>query len=103
MTATATKLATHKPMQVHIDGKIDRKRRYDNKTYTTVITPAADEYSRPNVIEIRSSQNVGEIDEKISVDCVLGGYLGKSYSVTDRSTGELRQIVPVNLFLDLIE
>lgn len=91
-----------KPLQVHIAGKIVRVRRHEKFFYTTVICPAKDEYSRPNIVEIRSKSRFGEVEETTRVNAELGGYEGKSYQVTDRETGERKNLVPVNLFLDLL-
>lgn len=88
------------PCEVRIVGKITRKRRHERQYYTTVIMPAKDEYSRPSTVEIRSSAPLGELDDRIDVRCELGGYEGKSYRVTDRETGEARQVFPVNMYLD---
>lgn len=91
-----------KPLQTVIAGKITRIRRHEKFTYTTVICPAKDAYSRPSVVEIRSKARFGEMDEEIKVNAELGGYEGKSYSVTDRESGERKNLIPVNLFLDLL-
>lgn len=90
-------------MRIRIIGKATRVRRYEKFTYTTVICPAADEYSKPSVCEIRSKARFAEVDEKIDVFSTLGGYEGKSYAVTDRESGERKTMVPVNHFLDLVE
>lgn len=90
------------PAQVRIVGKVTRKRRHERQTYTTVIMPARDEYSRPSTVEIRSEQAFGDVGDRIDVVCELGGYEGKPYQVTDRDTGERRTAHPVNLYLDLV-
>lgn len=92
-----------RPMAVLIAGKVLRVRRHETFTYTTVITPAKDEYSRPSVVEVRSKARFGEKDEVIRVTCELGGYEGKAYAVVDKDTGERKTLVPVNHFLDLVE
>lgn len=92
-----------KPLSVVVAGKVTRVRRHEQHTYTTIICPARDEYSRPSVVEIRSKARFAERDETTRVSCELGGYEGKAYQVTDRETGERKSLVPVNLFLDLVE
>lgn len=92
-----------RPMAVLIAGKVMRVRRHESFTYTTVICPAKDEYSRPSVIEVRSKARFGEKDEVVRVSCELGGYEGKAYSVVDKDSGERKTLVPVNHFLDLVE
>ena len=95
--------AKARPREVLIEGKVLQVRRHEQFTYTTVICPAADVYSKPQVVEIRSKSRFSDRDEETHVTCLLGGYEGRSYQVTDRETGERRQLVPVNLFLDLVE
>lgn len=92
-----------KPLSVVIAGKVTRVRRHEQFTYTTVICPAKDEYSRPSIVEIRSKARFAEREETTRVTCELGGYEGKPYQITDRETGERKTLVPVNLFLDLVE
>ena len=89
-------------LQTSIMGKITRVRKHEKFFYTTLICPAKDEYSKPNIVEIRSFNRFGDVDEvsKITVD--LGGYEGKSYRVVDKETGESKTLIPVNLFLDLV-
>ena len=94
---------TAKPMHVFIIGKVERVRRYEQFTYTTVICPAPDLYSKPQVLELRSKARFAEREEEVKVWGRLGGWQGKPYKVTDKETGEIRQLVPVTLFLDLIE
>lgn len=91
------------PGQVLVVGKCLRVRRYEKNIYTVIICPARDEYSRPAVVEVRSNARFSEPEEKVSVLCELGGYEGKSYSVTDRETGERKNLVPVHLHLTLVE
>jgi len=92
-----------RPMVAFVVGKVTRVRKYEKFTYTTVICPAKDEYSKPSVVEIRSKSRFAETEEKVSVDCEIGGYEGKAYAITDRETGERKNLVPVNHFLDLVE
>lgn len=90
-------------LRVRVVGKTIRVRKYEKHTYTTVICPAADEYSKPSIVEIRSSSRFADVDDKIDIHVSLGGYEGKSYAITDRESGERKNLVPVNHFLDLVE
>jgi hypothetical protein len=90
-------------MRVAIKGRCDRVRRYDNRFFTVVTTPAPDEYSRPSVLEIRSNSRFVEPGDTFSCEALLSGFAGRSYQVTDKDTGERRTVNPVNLFLDLVE
>lgn len=96
-------MAQSKTLHTVVQGKVLRVRRYEQFTYTAVICPAPDVYTRPSVVEIRSKSRFADSEEEVKVNCVLGGYEGKPYRATDRETGESRQLIPVNLFLDLAE
>jgi hypothetical protein len=99
VTPLGAKIAT---MEVSIAGKVLRVRRHEAFTYTTVVTPAADSYSKPSIVEVRSKARFAERDEETTFRARLGGYEGRSYRVTDKDTGEQKQLVPVNMFLDLL-
>lgn len=103
VAAIKKETAARVPLRVFVQGKVTRVRRHEKFVYTTVICPAKDEYSRPSVVEIRSMARFAEVEETCKADCVLGGYEGKSYTHTDRESGERKTLIPVNLFLDLIE
>lgn len=96
---SATALA---PMVVIVKGKVLRVRRHEQTFFTTVVTPAQDEYSRPQFVEIRSRERIGDAEQVITQRCRLGGYEGRSYRVTDKHTGEPRTAVPVNHTLDAL-
>ncbi len=68
-------------MQVLVNGRIEAVRRYEGKVYTHVLTPAPDQYTRPQLVEVRSPKRLGEKHDEISVTCVLGGYQRKPYQV----------------------
>lgn len=88
--------------EVTVKGKIEAHRRYDNKHYHRVITPAPDAYSRPQVLEIRSDSKLGQRDDEIIVDCKLGGYTRKAFRSTDKDTGETMMVTPVDMTLDAL-
>jgi hypothetical protein len=90
-------------MQVVIAGRIDASRRYDGSTYTRILTPAPDAYSRPQVVQVRSKGRLGEKGEEITVRAQLGGFVRKAYKFTDKETGEVMTVTPVDHSLDLVE
>jgi hypothetical protein len=103
MEAVATKKAPVLGVrQLVITGKVIRSRRYQDHTYTTVICPAADEYSKPQVVEVRSSRKFAEKDEVTTFVAQLGGFEGKPYESKDKSTGEISRVIPVTLYLDYV-
>lgn len=91
------------PMRVLIVGKVEHTRLYDGKRHTRIITPAADAYSRPQVVEVRSSAKLASVGEETEVFCRLGGYTRKPYRVTDKDTGETVMVTPVDMTLDAAE
>jgi hypothetical protein len=90
-------------LHVPIEGKITAYRYADQKYYTTLICKAADEYSQPPVLEIRSRGQLGAVDQIFKGTCKLGGYLGKPFNVVDKTTGAQRQARNCNMTLDLVE
>jgi hypothetical protein len=91
------------PMQAQVIGKIEAVRRYGGKNYARVICPAPDLYSKPSVLEIRSTGRLGQRDDEVNVVGRLGGYVRKPYSVKDKETGEISTIIPVDMTMDLVE
>lgn len=90
-------------MQVLIRGRIDAVRRHDKTTYTRIVTPAPDPYSRPQTVEVRSRQRLGQTGDEITVLAQLGGYTRKPFRSTDKETGEVTMVTPVDLTLDAVE
>lgn len=106
MNAVATPVATTAkmiPMQVLVVGRIDAVRRHEKTTYTRVTTPAPDPYSRPQTVEIRSKQRLGQPGEQVTQLCLLGGYARKPFRSTDIETGETTMVTPVDMTLDAVE
>lgn len=92
-----------KSMQVGIVGRIEGSKTYEGKRYTQVMTPAADAYSRPQLVEIRSKGRLGDKGDEVSCHCILGGFQRKAYETKDKQTGEIVKVIPVEHTLDLIE
>jgi hypothetical protein len=90
-------------LQVLVKGKVEASRRFDGKRYTRIITPAADAYSRPQVVEVRSVSKLGDVGVETEVTCRLGGYTRKPFRTTDKETGETSMVTPVDLTLDAVE
>lgn len=91
------------PMQVVVKGRIDARRRHDKTTYTRIVTPAPDPYSRPQTVEVRSRASLGQPGDEITVTATLGGYSRKPFRSVDKETGETTMVTPVDLTLDAIE
>ena len=106
MNAVATPAATTAktiPMQVLVRGRIDAVRRHDKTTYTRIITPAPDPYSRPQTVEIRSKQRLGQPGDQVTQLGFLGGYARKPFRITDKETGETTTVILVEHIVDAIE
>ena len=101
--ATPTTPARLQLMQVAIRGKIVARRRHEKTHYTRIVTPAPDLYSRPQTVEVRSKQSLGQPDDEITVTAVLGGFTRKPFRSTDKETGETSMVTPVDLTLDAVE
>lgn len=91
------------PMQVLVKGRIEATRRYENNRFTRIVTPAPDPYSRPQTVEVRSKQQLGQKGEEVAVLAQLGGYTRKPFKSTDKETGEITSVTPVDLTLDAVE
>lgn len=107
MTTTASASPTQgtplRYLEVAIKGRIDASRLHNGVRYTRITTPAADEYSRPQTIEIRSKAKLGEREEVVAVRAKLGGFARKPFKSTDQATGEITMVTPVDLTLDAVE
>ncbi|MFV0601757.1 MAG: single-stranded DNA-binding protein [Brachymonas sp.] len=100
--ANAPVIGGAKPMHVFIVGKVENVRSYDKSIYTTVICPAPDQYSSPSVVQIRSIKRLGQRDEEIRQLCKLGGYRRKPFKNTDKETGEISMVTPIDITLEAI-
>lgn len=96
-------IAAQQAMQVLIRGRIEKSRLYEGKRYSQIITPAPDAYSRPQIVEVRSKSRLGETGDEVTVMCTLGGFSRKPYKVTDKSSGEVVTVTPVDHTLDAVE
>ena len=88
---------------VMVSGRIALKpRRYKTKEgamYSHIVKlPAPDSFSSPQTIEINAIRQLGEKGEDIIQLCVIGGY-GRSYDLTDKSTGEVTNVSTADIRL----
>lgn len=91
------------PMEVLVKGKVAARRRHESTWYTRIVTPAPDPYSRPNTVEVRSKGKLGEVGDETAITCKVGGYTRKPFKLTDRETGEITTVTPVDITLEAIE
>lgn len=86
-----------------ISGKIRRFNNSEGFYYTTVVCPAADPYSLPPIIKIRSKKRLGMANDEISeVVCRISGY-ERAFNYTDKQTGQPNKGYNVDMFLELSE
>lgn len=90
-------------LEVAIKGRIEASRRHNGVVYTRLITPAPDAYSRPQTLEVRSKSKLGEREEEVTLRAKLGGFARKPFRSTDKETGEVTSVTPVDLTLDAVE
>lgn len=91
------------PLRVVIKGRIEAQRLHEGWRYTRIICPAADAYSRPETVEVRSKGRLGETGEEVTCSAKLGGYTRKPYRSTNRDTGEQTMVTPVDHTLNAVE
>lgn len=103
MSATEQAKVTMKYGQAMVRGRIEDSQIYEGLRHTRILTPAEDAYSRPQTLRIRSKRSLGSKGEEITVLVRLGGYARKPFSVTDKETGEVVKVTPVDHTLDAIE
>ena len=92
--------------QALISGKVIAKSRAINtgngrKFLTVVALPAADEFSTPQVIELRSNEPMGAQGEPVRCKVSIGGYR-RSYDQTDPHTGDKFKVQTAQMVLDVI-
>jgi len=81
--------ASQIPLLVRICGRVDHVKAGTSKGkpsfLTLVKTPAADPFSSPSTVEIRSAARLGSVGEEVELFCNLKGY---SQSGVSEKTGE---------------
>lgn len=95
-----SKLAT---MQAVVAGKIQETRAHEGRIYTTILSPAQDEYSSPSVVEVRSDRRIGQTGELVRCTVKISGFLGRPFATVDKDTGERRQVRQCRIMLDYVE
>lgn len=88
-------------------GRIASKRRYRSRQGQTVHLTvlklaAADEFTSPETIEVRSSQPLGEVGDTWRGKVRIGGY-GRSYNTEDAQTGDKVTVQTADNNLTVVE
>lgn len=90
-------------LQMRIFGKVEEIRRHEDSTITRILCPAADAYSQPSWVEVRSKSRFGTKGEEIECLVKLRGFKGRPFDVKDKETGEVRKGQSVIHMLELVE
>lgn len=85
------------PMQVVVHGRVNNLRRFSDGSYIRLTTPAEDEYSMPQHVEVKSSEHVGSVGDNVKLLCKLRGV---PRAFDSKQTGE--RIHTANMFLELV-
>jgi hypothetical protein len=92
------------PGIVLIVGKLQKSVIRDDKRYSVVSMPAADEYSHPQLVEIRSSRaSLGQGGDVLTLSCRVGGFALKPFEFTDKKSGEIVKGQKYVMTLDAVE
>lgn len=92
--------------QAAIKGMISSVRQQviaGNKHFLTCMRlPAADAYSHPATIEVRSEKPIGKKGDEVEGAVMVGGY-PDSWERTDKQTGEVETIATARIVLQWLE
>lgn len=103
IAAPAAKPAqTLKPLQMIVAGKIESRRKFQNRHYTLLACPSGDEYVAPAVLEVESSASLGDVGDTWRGLCSARGSR-HSYDMTDKETGERMKIRTARHFVVAVE
>ena len=92
-------------LQALVAGRIVSRRRIatqDGAKFLTILKLAApDEFSSPQTIEVKSSEQLGEVGDVARCKVRIGGY-GRTYDRKDEDTGEVRKVQTANITLEVV-
>lgn len=101
--AAVQQLRTSVLCHMNIAGRIEAVRTYDGSTYTKVICPAKDAFSKPSVFEVRSDRKFGDIGSEFTTKTVsVSGYI-RDYTYEDKKTKEIKDGQEHKVFFELAE
>jgi len=87
---TQPQISVQTPGIVRLVGRVENSRQTgtDRKTFRTlVVTPAADSFSHPSTIEVRSAGRLGAPGNEVDVLCNVIGFKNKPRK--NQETGEI--------------
>lgn len=96
-----------KPGQSYVAGLIAARRRINAQTGTLWLTvvrlPAADEFSHPKTIELRSHSPIGDVNDKWAGIVEINGFPRSYATKPDPETGEIKNVKTATISLDVVE
>lgn len=83
-----------------IGARIDSSEFYKEKTYTTVSTPAPDQFSHPSKYRVTSEKPIGNVGAVVDIDCTMRGMVRpKNYK--DKDTGQPKTYIETDVYFDV--
>ncbi|GAO35792.1 single-stranded DNA-binding protein [Sulfuricella sp. T08] len=86
-TPAAKPALTFKPLQMLVSGKVESKRKFNNRHYSVLICPSGDEMVGPAIIEVESGSALADVGDMWRGICAARGSR-HSYKMVDKETGE---------------
>ena len=73
---------------ITLKGKIDFVQPSNNgKTYSEVILPAPDAYSKPSTVKVESRQPLGNVGQEVDVICHINSFVSTFSTNQDKANG----------------
>lgn len=101
-TPAAKPAQTIKPLQTLVIGKVESKRKFNNKHYTVMVCPSGDEFESPVIVEVESTSALADVGDMWRGLCALRGSR-HSYEMTDKETGERLKIKTARHYVVAVE
>lgn len=99
--AMPTQNQSMKPNQIMLIGRLDRCSKYEGKFDHIITLPAPDEYSKPSVVRLSSTQKIGDLGEMVKCLAVFNGW-PNNYKVTSEN-GDRRDVYDAKGFFVAVE
>lgn len=111
MSAAAEKVSPMMPKlqpgQTFLAGLIAGRRRISGQSgslwLTVIKLPAADEFSHPATVEVRSHSPIGDVNEKWQGVVTVTGYPRSYNTKPDPETGEIKAVKTAQVALEVVE
>ena len=71
-------------------GRLEKSEVFNGQRYSTIMTPAPDQYSHPQRLRVRSNKELGIVGQDVTVGVTIGGFRRTWAQRIDPSTGEVK-------------